>query len=292
MITESPLSEPTWLTIVRLLRWHKPAGRLILMIPALWAIFLAAEGKPPLPLIGIIILGTLATSALGCVVNDLWDRNIDPQVERTKSRPIAARTLSIQVGIGVAIIALLCAAGLALYLNPLSFWLCVAAVPVIIGYPLAKRVFPVPQLVLSIAWGFAVLISWTAISAHLDFAAWVLWLATIFWTLGFDTVYAMADREDDQRIGVKSSAIFFGQYAGEAVGIFFASTIAAFIYLGMILPLNILYWLALGMAIVGWVIQYLRLSQSEIPVNAYGEIFGQNVWIGFILLGGMILGWL
>lgn len=233
MITESPLSEPTWLTIVRLLRWHKPAGRLILMIPALWAIFLAAEGKPPLPLIGIIILGTLATSALGCVVNDLWDRNIDPQVERTKSRPIAARTLSIQVGIGVAIIALLCAAGLALYLNPLSFWLCVAAVPVIIGYPLAKRVFPVPQLVLSIAWGFAVLISWTAISAHLDFAAWVLWLATIFWTLGFDTVYAMADREDDQRIGVKSSAIFFGQYAGEAVGIFFASTIAAFIYLGI-----------------------------------------------------------
>lgn len=286
------MTEPTWLTIARLLRWHKPAGRLILMIPALWALFLAAEGNPPLPLVGMIILGTLATSALGCVVNDLWDRDIDPQVERTKTRPIAARTLSIQVGIGVALIALLSAAGLAFYLNSLSFWLCVAAVPVIIGYPLAKRVFPVPQLVLSIAWGFAVLISWTAISTQLEFSTWVLWMATLFWTLGFDTVYAMADREDDQRIGVKSSAIFFGQYAGEAVGIFFASTIAALIYLGMILPLNISYWLALAIAGVGWAIQYIRLSQPEIPAQTYGQIFGQNVWIGFILLGGMILGWL
>jgi 4-hydroxybenzoate polyprenyltransferase len=95
-MTESPLTlEPTWLTIVRLLRWDKPAGRLILMIPALWAIFLAAKGIPPLPLVGVIILGTLATSGAGCVINDLWDRDIDPQVERTRNRPIASRALSI-----------------------------------------------------------------------------------------------------------------------------------------------------------------------------------------------------
>jgi len=159
--------EPTWLTVIRLLRWDKPEGRLILMIPALWAVFLAARGTPPWPLVGVIVLGTLATSAAGCVVNDLWDRNIDPKVQRTRNRPLAARSLSVTTGIVVAIVSFVCAWGLALYLNPLTFWLCVAAVPVIVLYPSAKRVFPVPQLVLAIAWGFAVLISWTAVTARL-----------------------------------------------------------------------------------------------------------------------------
>lgn len=285
-------SEPTWLSIIYLLRWHKPAGRLILMIPALWALFLASHGLPPLPLLGVIVLGTLATSGLGCVVNDLWDRDIDPQVERTKVRPLAARTLSIKVGVGVAVVALVCAAGLAFYLNTLSFWLCVAAVPVILAYPGAKRVFPVPQLVLSLAWGFAVLISWSAVSGNLTTATGVLWLATVFWTLGFDTVYAMADREDDRRIGVNSSALFFGRHVGEAVGICFALTIGSLTYLGMILALNPLYWVSLAIAVVGWMVQYLQLSQPEPDPRLYGQIFGNNVLIGFILLAGMILGWL
>src|SRR5919202_4481431 len=136
---------PTWLAIIRLLRWDKPAGRLILMIPALWAVFLAAHGMPPVALVGVIILGTLATSAAGCVINDLWDRDIDPQVERTRDRPLASRALSIQVGVVVALVAMACAGVLALYLNSYTFWLCVAAVPVIIFYPCAKRVFPIPQ---------------------------------------------------------------------------------------------------------------------------------------------------
>lgn len=190
-------SEPTWKTVIRLLRWDKPAGRLILMIPALWAVVLAAEGTPPLPLIGVIILGTLATSAAGCVANDLWDRNIDNQVERTQSRPLASRALSIKTGIVVGLVALLCAAGLASYLNRFSFALCVAAVPVILLYPAAKRVFPVPQLVLSLAWGFAVLISWSAVEGGLTASTWWLWGATVLWTLGFDTIYALSDREDD-----------------------------------------------------------------------------------------------
>ncbi|MEB3160683.1 MAG: 4-hydroxybenzoate solanesyltransferase [Synechocystis sp.] len=292
MVSPVSASEPTWLAIIHLLRWHKPAGRLILMIPALWAVFLAAHGRPPLPLLGVIVLGTLATSGLGCVVNDLWDRDIDPQVERTKIRPLAAKTLSVRVGIAVALIALVCAAGLAFYLNPLSFWLCVAAVPVIVAYPGAKRILPVPQFVLSLAWGFAVLISWSAVTGELTTATWVLWLATVSWTMGFDTVYAMADREDDRRIGVNSSALFFGRYVGEAVGIFFALTIGSLFYLGMLLGLNPLYWASLAIAMVGWVVQYLQLSQPTQEPDLYGQIFGQNVLLGFILLVGMILGWL
>ncbi|MGB7445117.1 MAG: 4-hydroxybenzoate solanesyltransferase [Coleofasciculaceae cyanobacterium] len=287
---QQPNQVPSWLAIIRLLRWDKPAGRLILMLPALWAVFLAAEGMPPLPLVGVIILGTLATSAAGCVVNDLWDKDIDPQVERTRQRPLAARDLSVQVGVVVALVAMSCAGILALYLNPFTFWLCFAAVPVIVFYPSAKRVFPVPQLVLSIAWGFAVLISWSAVTGNLQPATWLLWGAVVLWTLGFDTVYAMSDREDDQKIGIRSSALFFGNYAAEAVGVFFAGTAGLLVCLGALMQLQLGFWLTWGIAFVVWAWQYNRLRQLDIPKAVYGEIFRQNVWIGFILLAGMIAG--
>ncbi|MGB7713112.1 MAG: 4-hydroxybenzoate solanesyltransferase [Microcoleus sp.] len=283
-------TESTLLAIVRLLRWDKPAGRLILMIPALWAVFLAAHGKPPAALVGVIVLGTLATSAAGCVINDLWDRDIDPEVERTRSRPLASRALKVQTGIGVALISFACAAILAFYLNPLSFWLCVAAVPVIICYPLAKRFFPVPQLVLSIAWGFAVLISWSAAVGKLELATWLLWGAVVLWTLGFDTVYAMSDREDDLRLGVNSSAIFFGDSAANAVGFFLIATVGLLAAMGINLQLHIGFWIAILGAAILWFLQYSQLRKADIPRPVYGQIFRQNVWVGFVLLAGMIVG--
>ena len=286
-----PESESTLIKVIKLLRWDKPAGRFILMIPALWAVFLATHAMPPIPLVGVIVIGTFATSAAGCVINDLWDRDIDPEVERTRDRPLASRALTIQTGIIIAIIAFACAGVIALYLNPLSFWLSVAAVPVIICYPLAKRVFPVPQLVLSIAWGFAVLISWSAAVAELDTATWILWGATIVWTLGFDTVYAMSDREDDRRLGVNSSALFFGEYATNVVGIFFFLTAVLLGLLGREMELHIGFWIALGIATIFWFIQYGKLRQEDI-LKPYAQIFRQNVWIGFILLAGMITGFI
>ncbi|MBD2089264.1 4-hydroxybenzoate solanesyltransferase [Microcoleus sp. FACHB-1515] len=285
-----PRQEPTWLIVLRLLRWDKPAGRLILMIPALWAVFLAARGTPPLPLVGVIVLGTLATSAAGCVVNDLWDRNIDPKVKRTRNRPLAARSLSVQIGVVIALISFLCAWVLAAYLNPLSYWLCVAAVPFIIFYPAAKRVFPVPQLVLSIAWGFAVLISWSAVTGNLEPATWVLWGATVLWTLGFDTVYAMSDREDDRRLGVRSSALFFGNQAANAVALFFAGTVILLGLIGYGLGLNWVFWLTLVGAAIAWAYHYWELRPHKPHHSIYGRIFRQNVWIGFVLLAGMIAG--
>ncbi|NJR64802.1 MAG: 4-hydroxybenzoate solanesyltransferase [Leptolyngbyaceae cyanobacterium CRU_2_3] len=291
MLTQHPPHpEPIWLTVARLLRWDKPAGRLILMLPALWAVVLSSRGTPALPLIGIIVLGTLATSAAGCVVNDLWDRNIDPQVSRTRNRPLASRALSVRTGLVVALISLLCAWGLASYLNFFSFCLCVAAIPFIVFYPLAKRVFPVPQLVLSIAWGFGVLISWSAVTLSLEYPTWLLWGATVLWTLGFDTVYAMADREDDERIGVKSSARFFGRYAADAVGIFFAGTALLMAGVGQVMALSVGFWLSLAVAIAGWIWHYLLLRPSTPQPQIYGQVFRQNVWLGFILLAGMVLG--
>ncbi|HEY9646724.1 MAG TPA: 4-hydroxybenzoate solanesyltransferase [Chroococcidiopsis sp.] len=290
LMQNQPKPEPTWLIVMRLLRWDKPAGRLILMVPALWAVVLAARGAPPLPLVGVIVLGTLATSAAGCVINDLWDRNIDPKVKRTRTRPLAARALSVKTGIVVALVSMLCAWVLSTYLNPLSFWLCVAAVPVIVLYPLAKRVFPVPQLVLSIAWGFAVLISWSAVTARLELATWLLWGVTVLWTLGFDTVYAMADREDDRRIGVKSSALFFGRLAAPAVGVFLAGAALLLAVLGKVMSLGLGFWLTLAIATLAWLWQYNELRPKAPHASVYGRIFQQNVWIGFLLLVGMIWG--
>ena len=293
MVTQS--SEPVWSRVIRLLRWDKPAGRLILMIPALWAVFLGAHSLspgalPPWPLVGVIVLGTLATSAAGCVVNDLWDRNIDPNVERTKARPLASRALTVKTGVVVLLVSLVCALVLALYLNPLSFILCVLAVPVILLYPLAKRAFPVPQLVLSLAWGFAVLISWSAVTGGLSVAAWLLWEAVVLWTLGFDTVYAMADRKDDIKVGVRSAALYFGPRAADAVGLFYLGTVLLLAAVGIRLDLNLAYWLTLAIAAGGWVWQYRTLRHGPLPPSVYGRIFRQNVYLGFVLLVGMILG--
>jgi 4-hydroxybenzoate polyprenyltransferase len=292
MITQEELQqkEPSWLTVIRLIRWDKPAGRLILMIPALWSVFLAARATPPAPLVSVIILITLASSAAGCVINDLWDRDIDPQVQRTQQRPLASRALSVKVGIIVALISLVCTIVLGFYLNPLSFWLLVAAVPVIVLYPSAKRVFPVPQLVLAIAWGFAVLVSWSAISEYLEFSTWLLWGATVLWTLGFDTVYAMSDREDDRRIGVNSSALFFGEYAPTAVGIFYIGTAILLGWLGVYMQLQVSFWISLALATLIWIWQCVQLHNPQMTPTAYNQMFSQNVWIGFVLLFGMITG--
>lgn len=290
MVSPPGRRSSTLVAIIRLLRWDKPSGRLILMIPALWSVFLAAAGQPPLTLVGIMVVGSLVTSAAGCVINDLWDRNIDPQVQRTRQRPLAAKELSVRVGLVVLVIALLCAYGLALYLTPLSFWLCVLAVPVILLYPLAKRVFSVPQLVLSLAWGFAVLIPWTAVTGTLVLPAWVLWLAVLLWTLGFDTVYAMPDREDDRRLGINSAALFFGDYTPQMVGLCFLGTWLMLVWLGILQMLAWPYWLALGLALMIWARQSYQLSQYQLGSKVYSQIFRQNVQLGFMVLGGIILG--
>lgn len=291
MTTSLTNNESTFQKIVRLLRWHKPAGRLILMLPALWATVAAAKTQhqlPPLDLLGVVMLGSLATSAAGCVINDLWDRDIDPQVDRTKTRPLAERSLSIQVGIAVLLVAGLCAFLLSTYLNPLSFGLCFAAVPVIAIYPACKRFFPVPQLVLSIAWGFAVLIPWSAVTGGLDRYAWELWTAVIAWTMGFDTIYAMSDREDDLKVGVNSSALFFGRYVTFAIAIFLAIALGCLVWLGWEIQLGYTHYLACLTAGVTWIWQCNRLNQTEIPRELYQKAFGQNVWIGFIILAGML----
>jgi 4-hydroxybenzoate polyprenyltransferase len=143
---------------------------------------------------------------------------------------------------------------------------------------------------MAIAWGFGVLISWSAVTANLEPSTWLLWGATVLWALGFDTIYAMSDREDDRRIGVNSSALFFGNYAPEAVAIFFAGTVFLLSWLGVVMQLHFSFWFALALATCGWIWQYVRLRDPQLPNPTYGEMFRQNVWLGFLLLAGMVVG--
>ncbi|WP_071455925.1 4-hydroxybenzoate solanesyltransferase [Gloeomargarita lithophora] len=274
--------------IIRLLRWDKPTGRLILILPALWSLVLASGGRPPWDLLVVVVLGAVATSAAGCVVNDLWDHRLDAQVQRTRQRPLAAKHLPLWVAGVVAAVDLVCAYWLARYLNPLGFALAVLAVPVIVLYPSAKRWFPVPQAVLATAWGFAVLIPWAAVTGTVTAVTWWLWGAVWCWTLGFDTIYALPDREDDTRLGIYSSARFFGEYTPLAVAVLLGITLILLTGVGMATGLGGFYYLMLGITAVVWGKQVLQLRQIQ-PPSVYGRMFREQVVTGFLLLLGMLV---
>ncbi|MEN9216873.1 MAG: 4-hydroxybenzoate solanesyltransferase [Gloeomargarita sp. HHBFW_bins_162] len=279
---------PTVDRLIRLLRWDKPTGRLILMVPALWSLVLAAGGRPPWDLLVVVILGAIATSAAGCVVNDLWDHRLDAQVQRTRNRPLAQGQLPLWFAGCVIILSLFCAYLLARYLNPLSFSLAVVAVPVIGLYPSAKRWCPVPQAVLATAWGFAVLIPWAAVTGEVTTITWLLWAAVWCWTLGFDTIYALPDREDDTRLGIYSSARFFGRYTPVAVGVVLGMALVLLTMVGWASRLNGLYYLMVAITGVVWAKQVVQLRQIQ-PPSVYGRMFREQVITGFLLLLGMLL---
>lgn len=292
----APGRAPAWL---ELLRWHKPSGRLILLIPAGWALWLGPSVPPPALLVTWIVLGGLAVSGAGCVANDLWDRRIDPQVERTRHRPLAAGRL----GVGTATVLLLLCLAVALVallaLPAASRLLCVglalATLPLVLLYPSAKRWFAYPQLVLALCWGFAVLIPWAAAQGSLQGSAggWPLlltWLAAVSWTFGFDTVYAMSDRDHDRRLGVRSSALSLGARAPLAVALCYGLTCAA-LALAVLLQgrAGLPFWLPWAAAALAMQQQAARLRRPDLPRSAYGRHFAVQVWLGGLLLLAVVL---
>ena len=280
----------------QLLRWHKPSGRLILLIPALWSLWLTPAAPPPAPLVGWIVLGGLAVSGAGCVANDLWDRRLDPQVERTASRPLAAGAVSVAGAVGLLLLCLVLALLVVLALPEAGRGLClllaVAALPPVLLYPSAKRWFGYPQAVLALCWGFAVLIPWAAATGALT-GGWPLglcWLATLLWTFGFDTVYAMADRPDDLRVGIRSSALSLGARAPQAVALCYGATAVllalAAAQAGVTLPFWPLWLLAAG----GMQREAHLLRQANLPASAYGRHFERQVLLGALLLLALVVG--
>jgi len=283
-----------WLELVR---WHKPSGRLILLIPAGWSLWLTPAAPPPAELVGWIVLGGLAVSAAGCIANDLWDRRIDPLVERTRSRPLADGRVSVTGALVLLLVSLFGALAVVVWgMPPASRSLClllaVAALPPVLLYPSAKRWFAYPQLVLALCWGFAVLIPWAARTGSLA-GGWPLalvWLATLLWTFGFDTVYAMADRDDDRAIGVRSSALSLGARAPLAVALSYG---LASLAMGLAAALQGTGWITwpLGLlAAFGMQREAAMLNRPNLPRSAFGRHFGRQVQLGGLLLLALVLG--
>jgi 4-hydroxybenzoate polyprenyltransferase len=281
---------------LELLRWHKPSGRLILLIPAGWSLWLAAAGPPPGPLLGWIVLGGLAVSGAGCIANDLWDRRLDPQVQRTATRPLA----SGRVGVGEAVLLLLVCLLLALLVvlalpqgsRPWVLALALATLPPVLLYPSAKRWFGYPQAVLALCWGFAVLIPWAALRGSLA-GGWSLglcWFAAVCWTFGFDTVYAMADRPDDARVGIRSSALSLAARAPGVVAWSYGATASCLAGAALVGGVAPPFWPLWGVAAAGMQREARQLLRSDLPASAYGAHFARQVLLGALLLLALVVG--
>ncbi|MFZ9147660.1 4-hydroxybenzoate polyprenyltransferase [Vulcanococcus sp.] len=280
-----------------LLRWDKPSGRLILLIPAGWSLWLLPAGPPPAALVGAIVLGGLSVSGAGCVANDIWDRRIDPQVERTRERPLASGQIGLVGAFVLLVLCLLLALAVVLWGLPgvsrnLCLLLAIAALPPVLLYPSAKRWFPYPQAVLALCWGFAVLIPWAAATGSLS-GGWPLaatWLATLLWTFGFDTVYAMSDRDDDRRVGVRSSALSLGENAPQAVALCYAASLLLLAWAAAIQGAGPLFWVLWSLAAAGQVRESLVLQQPNLPRSSYGKHFRHQVLLGSLLLLALVIG--
>jgi 4-hydroxybenzoate polyprenyltransferase len=284
-------SNLSWSVVIRLLRLRSQTGTFLLLLPTIWSLTLAARGIPPWQLILIFSLGSFVMRSAGVVLNDLADRSLDRQVTRTRERPLASGALSPSHALLVLSLLLALATLLLLMLNTMTMWLSPIALLLAALYPFAKRVLHVPQAALGIAFGWGTIMAWTASRGTLDMPVWFLFAATACWAIAYDTIYAMQDSEDDRRIGVKSSALFFGSAVWMAVG---GSVIAMVVLLGIAGWLMQIGWFFYGMLAVVSLFcfrQSLALRSSIQPAQAF-HMFHQHVWVGFAILAGLIGGFL
>ena len=272
-----------------LIRLSNQTGTLLLLLPCLWALVLASQGNPDPALLVVFILGAFLMRSAGVVMNDLADRSIDRQVQRTQQRPLASGALSSKQGVWVALVLLSLAAGLLLFLNPLAASLSPIAFFLAAIYPFSKRLIHVPQFILGVAFGWGTVMAWAAVRNQLEIPMWLIFASTIFWAIAYDTIYALQDREDDRRIGVKSSAILFGAYTWLGVGIASMLMLACLGIAGWLVGLGIIFYGVLA-ATGGFMIQQvLRLRKHVEPPESF-SMFKQHVWIGAAILGGIFLG--
>ena len=279
----------------QLLRWNKPSGRLILLIPAGWSLWLTPSAPPSFFILVLIFFGGFFVSGAGCIANDIWDRRFDKKVTRTKERPLANGSISLKTAWILLILMLFLSLFIVLSIPTDSRVLCLQlaslSLPFILLYPSAKRWFKYPQIILSICWGFSVLIPWAASESSLTGGTTLIccWLATIFWTFGFDTVYAMADEIDDKAIGLNSSAISLGEMSIKTISLcyFLASCLLATAALSA--NLGLIYWPFWLVSTLGMQREVFLLRSSSKGIKTSGSHFKNQVRIGSFLLLGMIL---
>jgi len=273
---------------LQLIRWDRPAGWLLLLWPTLSALWLASHGFPGWHLLAVFTLGTFLMRSAGCCLNDVADRDFDRHVKRTAERPVTSGKLGSREALAVCAVLALCAFGLVLTTNTTAIGWSFAALVIAITYPFAKRYVAMPQAVLGVAFSFGIPMAFAAVQSRVPLLAWVLLLGNLFWVIAYDTEYAMVDRDDDLKIGIKTSAITFGRF--DVLAVFISYVLYLFIWLNVLLTqLNraqiAIYLIAIGLALMQafWHVWLIRKRQRDDCFKA----FRLNHWLGFTVFVGI-----
>ncbi len=274
-------------TYAQLMRLDKPIGILLLLWPMLWGLWFAAQGLPNWQILIIFVLGTVLMRSAGCVINDYADRKIDPYVERTKNRPMAAGRVSSKEALLLAAGLSICAFLLILPLNQLTILLSVPALFLAGTYPFTKRFFAMPQAYLGVAFSFGIPMAFAAQTDSLPPIIWILMLANLFWVIAYDTAYAIVDKPDDLKIGIQTSAITFGRFDVLGVMVCHACFVAIMLIIGQLQQMNLVYYAGLMVA-TGLIIYQYTLIRNRDRALCF-KAFLHNNWVGMVVFAGIAL---
>lgn len=272
---------------VHLVRLHRPIGSFLLMWPALWALWLAGQGNPPWPMVLVFVLGVLLMRSAGCAINDFADRDFDGHVARTKQRPLAVGLVTPAESVAVFLVLSLAAFALVLLLNWQTVALSVVALGLTLIYPFMKRVTHFPQIFLGAAFGWAVPMAFMALTETIPTLGWVLFAATLVWALIYDTQYAMVDREDDLKIGIKSTAILFGDWDRVIIGLLQVLMLGILAWVGFAAGRGLWYFAGLEVAAALAVYQQWLIRGRE-PAACF-QAFLNNNYLGMVVFLGLVL---
>ena len=275
---------------IRLMRLDRPIGAFLLLWPTLWALWIAGNGQPQAHIVLILCLGVFVMRAAGCVINDYADRNFDGSVERTKLRPLATGELSVRNALAAFILLLIVALALVLQLNRESLYVALFALGIASLYPFSKRYTYLPQFVLGIAFSMGIPMAFTAHQGSVPALAGWLVLANLLWVVAYDTIYAMVDREDDLKIGIKSTAILFGRFDKIIVFSFGLLSLLVLAWIGRLQSFNYYYYGGLALALIHLLYQQWLIKDAD--TKRQFSAFLSNNWLGAFVFSGLVLNYL
>lgn len=275
-----------WSAYWRLMRFDRPIGTLLLLWPTLWALWIAGQGSPAFKNVLIFVAGVVLMRAAGCVMNDVADRNFDPHVERTRCRPLAAGELTVREALAAFAVLMALAFGLVLLTNPLTVRLAFIGAALAATYPFFKRFTHLPQLVLGVAFGWGMPMAFAAETNSVPWVAWWLLALNIVWSVIYDTLYAMVDRDDDLAVGIKSTAILFGRRDLGALRLLKALMILMLVLLGWWLGLTWPWFAGVAVALALFVRQQWQVRERD-PAACFRAFMNHN-WVGLVLFLGLL----
>ena len=269
---------------IHLMRLNRPIGIFLLLWPTLWALFIASHGPPSIQHLIIFIFGTVLMRSAGCVANDILDRKFDSFVTRTKLRPLANQSIPVKNALFLLITLLVGALICVLFLNHEAFYFSLIALFLALTYPLTKRFFVMPQAYLGLSFGMGIPMAFVANEISLSMTTWLLFLANLFWAIAYDTLYAVTDKNDDLKIGIRSSAIWFGDFVKEAIMLSYTCMMGCLVWVGFLEHFSWPFYcfVALGVIFIGWL--YRQIKNLD-PEACFAAFLSNNYLGGLVFLG-------